>query len=110
MKLEMAYTIFIFIWTCLWLFYNVVGLRVPQKESIVHPPSHCPKCQRRLTVLDLVPVLSYVFLGGKCRSCGNKISWVYPFIELMTGVLFAFAYWQLGWGIELIVAFFLSPY
>lgn len=57
-------------------------------------------------MLDLVPVLSYVFLGGKCRSCGNKISWVYPFIELMTGVLFAFAYWQLGWGIELIVAFF----
>jgi len=107
MKLEMAYTIFIFLFGLIFgSFYNVVGLRVPQKESIVHPPSHCPKCQRRLTVLDLVPVLSYVFLGGKCRSCGNKISWVYPFIELMTGVLFAFAYWQLGWGIELIVAFF----
>lgn len=107
MKLEMAYTIFIFLFGLVFgSFYNVVGLRVPQKESIVHPPSHCPKCQRRLTVLDLVPVLSYVFLGGKCRSCGNKISWFYPFIELMTGVLFAFAYWQLGWGIELIVAFF----
>ncbi|MFK5706480.1 prepilin peptidase [Lysinibacillus boronitolerans] len=105
--MEMAYTIFIFLFGLIFgSFYNVVGLRVPQKESIVHPPSHCPKCQRRLTVLDLVPVLSYVFLGGKCRSCGNKISWVYPFIELMTGVLFAFAYWQLGWGIELIVAFF----
>lgn len=103
----MAYTIFIFLFGLIFgSFYNVVGLRVPQKESIVHPPSHCPTCQRRLTVLDLVPVLSYVFLGGKCRSCGNKISWVYPFIELMTGVLFAFAYWQLGWGIELIVAFF----
>lgn len=103
----MAYTIFIFLFGLVFgSFYNVVGLRVPQKESIVHPPSHCPTCQRRLTVLDLVPVLSYVFLGGKCRSCGNKISWVYPFIELMTGVLFAFAYWQLGWGIELIVAFF----
>jgi len=50
--------------------------------------------------------LSYVFLGGKCRGCGNKISWVYPVIELMTGVLFAFAYGQLGWGIELIVALF----
>jgi len=106
MKLEMAYTIFIFLFGLVFgSFYNVVGLRVPQKESIVHPPSHCPKCQRRLTVLDLVPVLSYVFLGGKCRGCGNKISWVYPVIELMTGVLFAFAYWQLGWGIELIVAF-----
>lgn len=106
MKLEMAYTIFIFLFGLVFgSFYNVVGLRVPQKESIVHPPSHCLKCQRRLTALDLVPVLSYVFLGGKCRGCGNKISWVYPVIELMTGVLFAFAYWQLGWGIELIVAF-----
>lgn len=103
----MAYTIFIFLFGLVFgSFYNVVGLRVPQKESIVHLPSHCPKCQRRLTSLDLVPVLSYVFLGGKCRGCGNKISWVYPVIELMTGVLFAFAYGQLGWGIELIVALF----
>lgn len=103
----MAYTIFIFLFGLVFgSFYNVVGLRVPQKESIVHPPSHCPKCQRRLTSLDLVPVLSYVLLGGKCRGCGNKISWVYPVIELMTGVLFAFAYGQLGWGIELIVALF----
>lgn len=103
----MAYTIFIFLFGLVFgSFYNVVGLRVPQKESIVHPPSNCPKCQRRLTALDLVPVLSYVFLGGKCRGCGNKISWVYPVIELMTGVLFAFAYGQLGWGIELIVALF----
>lgn len=102
----MAYTIFIFLFGLVFgSFYNVVGLRVPQKESIVHPPSHCTKCQRRLTALDLVPVLSYAFLGGKCRSCGNKISWVYPVIELMTGVLFAFAYWRLGWSIEVIVAF-----
>jgi len=102
----MAYTIFIFLFGLVFgSFYNVVGIRVPQKESIVHPPSHCTKCQRRLTALDLVPVLSYVFLGGKCRSCGNKISWVYPVIELMTGVLFAFAYWRLGWSIEVIVAF-----
>ncbi|QSB08380.1 prepilin peptidase [Lysinibacillus fusiformis] len=104
--MEMAYTIFIFLFGLVFgSFYNVVGLRIPQKESIVHPPSHCTKCQRRLTALDLVPVLSYVFLGGKCRSCGNKISWVYPVIELMTGVLFAFAYWRLGWSIEVIVAF-----
>lgn len=87
-------------------FYNVVGLRVPQKESIVQPPSHCTKCQRQLTALDLVPVLSYVFLGGKCRSCGNKIAWIYPVMELLTGLLFAFAYRQLGWSIEFIVALF----
>ncbi|WP_155590374.1 prepilin peptidase [Lysinibacillus cavernae] len=105
--MEMAYTIFIFLFGLVFgSFFNVVGLRVPQKESIVHPPSHCTKCQRQLTALDLVPVLSYVFLGGKCRSCGNKIAWIYPVIELSTGFLFAFAYWQLGWSIEWIVALF----
>ncbi|MFA1641641.1 A24 family peptidase [Chryseomicrobium imtechense] len=85
-------------------FYNVVGLRVPNGESIVHPPSHCPKCSRRLTVLDLVPVFSYIFLRGKCRGCGSKISFVYPFMELITGVLFALAFWHFGWSLELAVA------
>ncbi len=103
----MAYTIFLFLFGLVFgSFYNVVGLRVPQKESIVQPPSHCTKCQRQLTALDLVPVLSYVFLGGKCRSCGNKIAWIYPVMELLTGLLFAFAYRQLGWSIEFIVALF----
>lgn len=85
-------------------FFNVVGLRVPKKESIVAPPSHCTSCGRQLTVVDLVPVLSYVILGGKCRSCGSRISWIYPIMELLTGLLFAFSYWQLGLSLELIVA------
>lgn len=103
----MAYTIFLFLFGLVFgSFYNVVGLRVPQKESIVQPPSHCTKCQRQLTALDLVPVLSYLFLGGKCRSCGNKIAWIYPVMELLTGLLFAFAYRQLSWSIEFIVALF----
>lgn len=103
--MEMAYTIFIFLFGLVFgSFYNVVGLRVPQKESIVHPPSHCTNCNRQLKMIDLVPVLSYVFLGGKCRSCGYTICWIYPAIEIWTGVLFAFAYWRLGWGIEFIVA------
>jgi len=103
--MEMAYTIIIFLFGLVFgSFYNVVGLRVPRKESIVHPPSHCTNYQRRLTALDLVPVLSYLFLRGKCRGCGFKISWVYPAIELLTGLLFAVAYWELGWSIEYIVA------
>ena len=85
-------------------FFNVVGLRLPQKESLVSPPSHCPTCERRLGVLDLIPVLSYVCLRGKCRTCGTKISWVYPAMELVTGVLFALAYAMLGFSVELIVA------
>lgn len=85
-------------------FFNVVGLRVPKGESIVHPPSHCTVCDRNLTVKDLVPVFSYVFLKGKCRGCGTKIHWVYPVMELATGLLFAFAYYQLGFALELVVA------
>lgn len=85
-------------------FFNVVGLRVPKGESIVRPPSHCTVCDRNLTVKDLVPVFSYVFLKGKCRGCGTKIHWVYPVMELATGLLFAFAYYQLGFALELVVA------
>ena len=85
-------------------FFNVVGLRVPKGESIVRPPSHCTICDRNLTARDLVPVFSYVFLKGKCRGCGTKIHWVYPVMELVTGLLFAFAFAQLGFSIEFIVA------
>lgn len=85
-------------------FFNVVGLRVPKKESIVSPPSHCPNCNRKLGPLDLIPVFSYIALRGKCRGCGNKISPIYPMMELLTGVLFAFAYFQLGFSKELIIA------
>ncbi|MGG2107972.1 prepilin peptidase [Lysinibacillus pakistanensis] len=106
--MEMAYTVTVFIFGLVFgSFFNVVGLRVPIKESIVRPPSHCTNCQRQLTALDLVPVLSYVWLGGKCRSCGQKISWIYPLMELITGVLFAFAYWKLGFTIEFFVAILL---
>ncbi|MDS9471331.1 A24 family peptidase [Sporosarcina pasteurii] len=85
-------------------FFNVVGLRVPKKASISFPPSHCTACERRLGVLDLVPVFSYLFLKGRCRTCSAKISPIYPFMELMTGILFALAYGMLGLSLELIVA------
>lgn len=106
--MEIAYTITVFIFgLVLGSFFNVVGLRVPLKESIVRPPSQCTSCKRQLTAFDLIPVLSYVFLGGKCRSCGQKISWIYPLMELITGMLFAFAYWKLGYSAEFFVALLL---
>lgn len=85
-------------------FFNVVGLRVPKKESVVSPPSHCPSCERKLGILDLVPVFSYLFLRGKCRRCGVKISPLYPTMELITGLLFAFSYYTIGFQLELLVA------
>ncbi len=70
-------------------FLNVVIHRLPRGESIVRPRSRCPSCQRQITALENVPVLSYLWLRGRCRGCGAGISLRYPAIELLTGVLFA---------------------
>ncbi len=70
-------------------FLNVVAYRVPRGESLIFPPSHCPNCDHRLGSLDLVPVLSFLMMKGRCRYCGEKISWQYPLIEMITGVGFA---------------------
>ncbi|MBK3493439.1 prepilin peptidase [Viridibacillus sp. YIM B01967] len=103
--MTIVYAIFFFIFGLVFgSFFNVVGLRVPKGESIVRPPSHCTNCQRQLSAIDLVPVLSFVFLKGKCRSCGAKIHWVYPLMEFLTGILFALAYMELGFEPELIIA------
>ncbi|WP_342479149.1 prepilin peptidase [Paenibacillus sp. FSL H7-0350] len=77
-------------------FLNVVGLRIPAGESLLHPPSKCPKCGARLKSLDLIPVLSYLLARGKCRHCGTRVSPVYPFGEAITGVLFLVMYLKFG--------------
>lgn len=69
-------------------FLNVCIYRIPNNESISMPPSHCMSCKSRLRWRDLVPVLSYLSTGGKCRYCGQKVSYRYALVELMTGVLF----------------------
>ena len=98
-------TIFAFIFGLVFgSFFNVVGLRVPKKESIISPPSHCTNCSKRLGVLDLIPVISYLLLRGKCRNCKAKISPIYLITELVTGLLFAFAYWTIGFQFELVIA------
>ena len=84
-------------------FFNVVGLRIPKGESIVQPPSHCTNCNRQLTALDLIPIVSWLFLRGKCGGCKTEISIIYPAIELAAGLLFAFTYVRLGFSYELIV-------
>jgi leader peptidase (prepilin peptidase) / N-methyltransferase len=71
-------------------FLNVCIYRLPRKESLVWPGSHCPSCGRRLTAPELVPVLSYLILKGKCRTCGFSIPARYPVVEAVTGVVF---YW-----------------
>ncbi|TFU25208.1 A24 family peptidase [Thermus tengchongensis] len=72
-------------------FLNVVVHRLPRGESIVFPPSRCPHCGHRLGPMDLVPVLSYLVLRGRCRYCGKPISPRYPLVEALTGGLFLLA-------------------
>ena len=69
-------------------FLNVVIYRVPRGESVITPRSHCPGCLAAITPRDEVPVLSWLALGGRCRHCRTPISLRYPFVELLTAVLF----------------------
>lgn len=70
-------------------FITLVGYRVPLKISIVKPNSHCFTCKKKLGLLDLIPVLSYIFSGGKCRNCGIKYGSLHVWMELAVGILFA---------------------
>jgi len=74
-------------------FLNVCIYRIPQGESIVFPPSHCPSCHHQLAAKDLVPLFSFLLLGGKCRYCGEKISWQYPLVELGNGLGWVLIMW-----------------
>ena len=84
-------------------FYNVVALRGVNKESIVYPPSHCTKCHHKLNYKDLIPLLSYISLKGKCRYCGEKISIIYPFGELVTGASYLLLYVKFGYSFNLLI-------
>ena len=82
---------------CIASFLNVVIWRVPRGESIVSPPSHCPRCNAAIKWWMNIPILSWLALRGKCASCRGPISWRYPFVELLGGVLFLAAFWRFGW-------------
>lgn len=73
-------------------FLNVVILRVHAGKDFISGRSACPYCQKKLTPLDLIPVISFLFLRGRCRYCQKKISWQYPLMELATGMVFLLIY------------------
>ena len=77
-------------------FLNVVIHRLPIDESVALPSSKCPSCSTQIAFYDNVPVLSYVLLGGRCRSCKTRISVRYPAVELLTALLFVVVTWRTG--------------
>lgn len=89
-------------------FFNVCIHRIPRGESLAFPPSHCPRCQHRLAPLDLIPVISFLFLRGQCRYCRSPISWRYPAVELLTAALFTLAWFRFGWSWDLLYALILT--
>src|SRR5918993_375664 len=78
---------------CIGSFLNVVIYRLPLGQSIVSPPSQCPKCGYRLQWYDNIPIIGWVLLGGRCRKCRNPISIQYPIVELITALLFVLVVW-----------------
>lgn len=78
-------------------FLNVVIHRVPKDESIVTPRSHCPNCDTELANRDNIPVVSWLVLRGKCRTCGHPISARYPLVEALTGLTFGAVAARFGW-------------
>ena len=83
-------------------FLNVVADRLPAGKSVVTPPSQCSGCGRRIPARDLVPVLSYVRLGGRCRQCHVRIPARVVTVEILMGALFAALYLKLGWGVAFV--------
>ena len=95
--LNLVFQIYIFvIGSVVGSFLNVCIYRIPLKKSIVKPRSFCPNCQTLIRWYQNVPVFSYFFLRGKCSNCGVQISPVYPFVELLTAVLFVLLYRYFG--------------
>ena len=89
-------------------FLNVVIWRVPRGESVVRPPSACPRCARQIRPRDNLPVLSWLLLRGRCRDCAEPISVRYPLVELASGVLFAAMAWRFGFSVVLLAFLYLA--
>lgn len=91
--MPVIYAILLFIFgIIIGSFLNVVIYRLPKHESIVFGPSHCMNCNEKIKSYDLIPILSYLILGGKCRHCHTKISMRYPLIEFFNGLLYVWIF------------------
>ena len=90
-------------------FANVCISRLPKKESVAYPASHCPNCKKPILAVDNIPLVSYILLQGKCRNCKQKISMIYPAIELVTGLLTAAVFYRFGFTWECLIFAIVVP-
>ena len=90
-------------------FANVCIHRLPRKEPVVFPGSHCPACSAAVRPLDNIPVISYIALGGKCRDCATRISPIYPVIETVTAVLLLAGFFKFGPSFDFLVYAVVAP-
>ena len=90
-------------------FANVCIHRLPRKESVVVPGSHCPACSAAVRPLDNIPVISYIVLGGKCRDCATRISPIYSVIETVTAVLLLAGFFKFGLSFDFMVYAAVAP-
>ena len=81
-------------------FVNVLILRIPKGESIVTPASHCVACGKAIAWYDNIPLISWLVLRGRCRSCKARFSFRYWLVELITALLFALSYWKFGFNVS----------
>ncbi|GAB7026270.1 prepilin peptidase [Geotalea toluenoxydans] len=89
-------------------FLNVCIYRLPNGQSVVFPPSHCPNCDYKIRFYDNIPMLSYLLLRGKCRSCKTPISLQYPLVELINGLLTLFLFIKFGPTLTFLFLFIFS--
>ncbi len=87
--------IFVFLFgTAIGSFSNVCIYRLPRRISIVTPSSRCSACGKSVSPFDNIPIISFIMLGGKCRFCRSPISWQYPVVEIITGLIYLFLYFK----------------
>ena len=101
--------LFLFVFgCCIGSFLNVCIYRLPLDRSIVAPRSSCPKCQTPIRAQDNIPLLSYVWLRGRCRKCKASISWRYPLVEALTGALAVALFFSFGLSAQSLMYFSLA--
>lgn len=83
-------------------FLNLCIDRIPKEESVIYPPSHCTNCKNEIKWYDLIPIFSYIFLKGRCRYCGDKLSIRHPMIEFIIGAAYLMIFIKYGLSIDFI--------